>query len=457
MYHRGNDLTKAKTLELQRALTAAGPEILEGGFTLQTTAHPLTKKPGYTISMLTPKTSNANLIIVQQKDTGVVQFRFPDRTMRPSSSVPGETSIHNFAFISPLQLGMPLGDATKWVIRAILKVPEEIASDAVCVAARVVEKLNKTEGFIYLAKGYQQTATGYELEQAKDKRVLLFVHGIFSSIHGAFGDLGDPAATDTTMKKLIDAYSGHVFGYDHWTISKTPLQNALDLLDAIPDQANWDIDVICHSRGGLVVRSLLSVIAEGVEPTNDGLRLVAQRRAGKIKSIDKTFFVAAANQGSPLANPDEIQNFLNIAAFLASKTDCFALDVVVGLTRVLVSAAFNLPGVQELSTTSTLVKDLNQIGTLMADGNIYGARADFDCAQSILLEGGVLLDRLLMRVDSDLVVPYAGVASPHPDIPADHHLLSFGSPEAKQGKVWHTEFFSQPETHKLLIDQLAGT
>ncbi len=99
MYHRGNDLTKAKTLELQRALTAAGPEILEGGFTLQTTAHPLTKKPGYTISMLTPKTSNANLIIVQQKDTGVVQFRFPDRTMRPSSSVPGETSIHNFAFI----------------------------------------------------------------------------------------------------------------------------------------------------------------------------------------------------------------------------------------------------------------------------------------------------------------------------------------------------------------------
>ena len=196
---------------------------------------------------------------------------------------------------------MPLGDATKWVIRAILKVPEEIASDAVCVAARVVEKLNKTEGLIYLAKGYQQTATGYELEQAKDKRVLLFVHGIFSSIHGAFGDLGDPAATDTTMKKLIDAYSGHVFGYDHWTISKTPLQNALDLLDAIPDQANWDIDVICHSRGGLVVRSLLSVIAEGVEPTNDGLRLVAQRRAGKIKSIDKTFFVAAANQGSPLA------------------------------------------------------------------------------------------------------------------------------------------------------------
>ncbi len=456
MYHRGTNLTDSKMQELRRALAAAEPETLGGGFALQTTKHLLTSEFGYTIPITTPEISAANLIIVKHKDTGVVQFRFPDQAAMLLPQAQVGTPNHNFSFISPLQLGTPLGGAAKWVVEAILKVPEAIiGSDAVWAAARTVEKLNKTEGFIHLAKGYQQTATNSELKKAQGRHVLLFVHGIFSSIHGAFGDLGD-LATDTTMKKLVDKYDGYVFGYDHWTISKTPLQNALDLLDAIPDQANWDIDVICHSRGGLVVRSLLSVIAKSAGPTNDDLRLVAHKRAGKINSIGKTFFIAAANQGSPLANPDEIQNFLNVAAFLASKTDCFALDIVIGLARVLVSAAFNLPSVQELSTTSTLVKDLNQISTLMADGNIYGARADFDYAKSVLLEVGVLLDKLLMRVDNDLVVPYAGAASPNSDILADH-LLSFGSPGKKQGKVWHTEFFSQPETHKFLIDRLVGT
>lgn len=36
------------------------------------------------------------------------------------------------------------------------------------------------------------------------------------------------------MQALVNAYHGNVFGYDHWTISKTPLENALDLLDKIP-------------------------------------------------------------------------------------------------------------------------------------------------------------------------------------------------------------------------------
>lgn len=104
--------------------------------------------------------------------------------------------------------------------------------------------------------------------------------------------------------------------------------------------------------------------------------------------MGKVFFVAAANQGSQLANPDDICNFLNMAALLASKSRCFSLDVVIGLARLLVSAAFDLPSIQELSTTSSLVSDLNEIGSLMSDQNVYGARADFDCARSVLLEAG---------------------------------------------------------------------
>jgi len=363
-----------------------------------------------------------------------------------------EAGINNFGFIRPLQLGSTLLGDVKWAVKAALKIPHEIETGAVLVAARAIEKMSKNEGLISLSRSYNQPATNNELVTAQGQRVLLFVHGIFSSIQGAFSELGNPAS-NSTMSKLVKTYGNRVFGYDHWTISKTPIENALDLLDAIPGGANWDIDIVCHSRGGLVVRSLLSVIEAGAVLDNEDLRLVAQKRAGKIRNIGKVFFVAAANQGSPLADPDEIRDFLNLAAFLASKTECFALDIVIGLARAVVSAAFDLPSVEDLSSKSTLVKDLNLNGTLMANANIFGARADFDHAHSVLLQGGVLLDKLLMNVDNDLVVPYIGVAAPNPNIP-QNHLLQFGNPMQKQGLVWHTEFFEQQDTHNFLRGQL---
>ncbi len=83
--------------------------------------------------------------------------------------------------------------------------------------------MSKNEGFISLSRGYDQPATNNELVAAQGQRVLLFVHGIFSSIQGAFSELGDPASI-STMSKLVKTYGNRVFGYDHWTISKTPLE-----------------------------------------------------------------------------------------------------------------------------------------------------------------------------------------------------------------------------------------
>ena len=451
MYHPGPGLTSDKTNELQRALSAAGPEVLQGNITLEKFVHPLTRELGYTAPLFPPAT-DANLIIYKHKETGIVQFVFPVHASQLLFQGGAGLANHSFAFIRPLQFGLPIANISKWVGTA-LKIPLMVAEDAIDTIALVVEKeIKPNEGFIKIPAGYKEPATKEDLKKAKGK-VLLFVHGIFSSINAAFSELGDPKTYNTTMNTLVKAYSGQVFGYDHWTISKTPLTNALDLLDAIPDNANWDIDVVCHSRGGLVVRSLAYVLKSGKNPVNSDLMKVVSKRGGKIRSIGKTIFVAAANQGSPLADPDEIRDFLNMAAFLASTTECFALDVVIGLARTLVAAGFDLPSVQELATTSTLVSDLNQAKSIISNKNVYGARADFDYNQSVLLNAGAVLDKLLMRVDNDLVVPYAGVASPNPNILANR-LLNFGSPRAKQGKVWHTEFFSQPNTHTFLTSHL---
>jgi hypothetical protein len=403
----------AKANELQRALSTAGPEVVQDNIPLQKAIHPLTQELGYTAPLL-PSATDANLIIYKHKETGIVQFVFPVHASQPLFQGGAGMANHTFAFIRPLQFGLPIDGISKWVGTA-LKISIMGAEDAIEAIASVVEKkIKPNEGFIKISEGYKEPATPDDLKKAKGK-VLLFVHGIFSSINAAFSELGDSGANNTTMNTLVNAYSGQVFGYDHWTISKAPLTNALNLLDAIPKGANWDIDVVCHSRGGLVVRSLACVLNQEQNPVNSDLTKMDSKRKEKFRKIGKTVFVAAANQGSPLADPDEIRDFLNVAAFLASTTDCFALDVVIGLARTLVAAAFDLPSVQELSTTSTLVSDLNQAASLLKDENIYGVRADFDYNQSVLLDAGTLLDKLLMRVDNDLVVPFAGVASPRPD------------------------------------------
>lgn len=444
------ELDSLKSNELYAALNVARDqgEIVAENIELTGIVHPVTNEFGLTVGAQ-QLVDGANLLIVQHADSGVVQFVFPVQGAQPVAW--GSGPPHNFSFIHPRQLASTISDAANWLVRAALKVPESLEAEAIAVAARAIEKANKDEGFLALAKGYKTPADKGQLAAAANQRVLLFIHGIFSSIEGAFQDLGAPLSS-TTMRRLVQAYQGNVFGYDHWTISKTPLENALDLLNGIPNGANWHVDVICHSRGGLITRSIFADPAPNDEVSAQLMSVVGARK-GKIQTAGKVFFMAAANQGSQLADPDSIRNFLNIAALLASRSPCFSLTVVIGLARLLVSGMFNLPSIQQLSTGSSLVKDLNRAHSIMSNSGIFGARADFDSAKSVLLEAGVLLDKLLMQVDNDLVVPYAGVASPAPGIP-ETRLLDFGTPSAKQGDVWHTEIFGQTRTHDFLNQHL---
>ncbi|MEW1781425.1 hypothetical protein AB0305_04395 [Arthrobacter sp. NPDC080086] len=443
-------LDPIKSKELRDALSVAqdNGEVVAQNIQLSAIQHPVTSEFGLTVGAPTQDIDGANLLVLQHTDTGVVQFVFPVQGGQPVVQDDGLT--HNFGFMLPRQLAAAVSDAEKWVGTA-LKIPQNLVTAAIDEAAHAIEAASRKEGFVALANGYASPPVNGQLAAANGKRVLLFIHGIFSSIEGAFKDLGDPLAS-STMRSLVKAYDGNVFGYDHWTISKTPLQNALDLLGDIPDDANWDVDVVCHSRGGLITRSMFADPAP-----NDGvsadLQSIVAARNGKIRSVNKVIFVAAANQGSQLADPDSLRNFLNMAALLASRSPCFSLTLVIGLARLLVSSLFNLQSIQQLATNSPLVSDLNKVHSIMSEAGIFGARADFDSAKSNLLKAGVLLDRLLMQVDNDLVVPYSGVASPMPDIP-ESRLLDFGTPGAKQGDVWHTEFFRQQLTHTFLNQHL---
>ena len=78
--------------------------------------------------------------------------------------------------------------------------------------------------------------------------MLVFVHGTGSSTLGSFGDL---RTADRDLWGVLEAhFAGGIFGFEHRTLSQSPIENAIDLVRALPRGAH--ISLASHSRGGLV-------------------------------------------------------------------------------------------------------------------------------------------------------------------------------------------------------------
>ena len=57
------------------------------------------------------------------------------------------------------------------------------------------------------------------------KSILLFIDGTFSSTTNGFGSL-----QKDIWKNLQGEYGDQIYGYDHKTLSMSPIENALDLV-----------------------------------------------------------------------------------------------------------------------------------------------------------------------------------------------------------------------------------
>lgn len=82
-------------------------------------------------------------------------------------------------------------------------------------------------------------------------RVLLFIHGTFSHVGHLLEELREAEGGRELLADLRRRYT-HVLAFDHPTLSVSPVLNALDLARQLHPEPV--VDVICHSRGGLVAR-----------------------------------------------------------------------------------------------------------------------------------------------------------------------------------------------------------
>ena len=119
----------------------------------------------------------------------------------------------------------------------------------------IEKRLDQPAG-LYRWIGASGTANDLELAnlramqtaETKSKPLLVFIHGTGSSTLGSFGDL---RASDRELWAVLERrYTGGIYAFEHRTLSESPIDNALALVDALPDGAQ--VSLVSHSRGGLV-------------------------------------------------------------------------------------------------------------------------------------------------------------------------------------------------------------
>lgn len=86
------------------------------------------------------------------------------------------------------------------------------------------------------------------LADPASKPMLVFVHGTGSSTLGSFGELRK--GEGNVWAALEQKFGERIYAFEHRTLSESPIQNAIQLVERLPAGAH--VSLVSHSRGGLV-------------------------------------------------------------------------------------------------------------------------------------------------------------------------------------------------------------
>jgi hypothetical protein len=298
--------------------------------------------------------------------------------------------------------------------------------------------------------------------QLAEGPTLLFIHGIFSSCEAGFAGIGHD---NSTWPQLRQRYGNRIIGFDHPTGSVGPDDNAKWFLDQIPT-VKLDLDIVCHSRGGLVARSIA----------------VQAAQRGMTVNIRRIVFAATPNGGSQItvtANwvslVSRITSVLTLPAkVLPAPADAIS-GVLAGLLEVLkivgVGVALDLPGLEAMTPGSPFLQGLGQAAKVTPE--YFAAAADFEPGPVLanlfngLDDAGRVVDSAIFKdVRNDIAVPTEGVWNPacltDPDSPATP-IPGFPIDDPARRLVigpgsvyWHCDYFDDPAMRAALLQWLPG-
>ncbi len=316
-------------------------------------------------------------------------------------------------------------------------------------------------------------AGGFELSDPIDAapfsgRTLLFVHGTFSNARNMLGEFtaaGAPGERFLTRAMTGAGKYDRVLFFEHATLSVSPVINALELGRALAGSSG-QIDVIAHSRGGLVVRWWL-------EAFGSSLRLA---RDARVRAV----LAGCPLHGTSLAAPDRIQHAMsllsNIGTFAEKTLGLVAVSnpflwVAGKLVEVIVSVAGALAKTPLVDALSALVPGLCgqsavannheinrlRLGPAAVDPAYYAIMSNFETDDpGWRFWKNFRKDRAL-DLATDIVFPREN------DLVVDTwSMADFGVPKLTLAgdpcdfqtskTVWHCNYFRQPQSIDYITD-----
>lgn len=412
-------------------------------------------------------------VLLLVDEAGVPSWHYPEPRSRAGSpgaqgGSPGDVSRGGGAtirFVVPSAVGVPhvtegedppVGDRSlitligKKILSVLVYaiVDELVGAAAQLIASRWEGSHRPTQlrDFGPAAYGSAAASDGFDASRLTAGRSLLFLHGAFSTGHGSFGAL--PPAT---METLAARYEGRMFALDHPTLSVDPVGNARDLLGLLrllgPDSA-VDVDLVCHSRGGLVARALAGA---------------ADRSEGRL-TIGRTIFVASPNAGTPLADGKHLGTFVDRVTALLNLVPpgpwsavLDVLDAVLEVVKIIGQGAMGgLPGLAAMRPGGEFLAGIASAAP--DERRLYAMDADFEPTGSLAALWRLpdsALDKIFGDRANDGVVPSEGVGfvagargfRVHEE--RSLHLTS-------ETGTWHCSFFTQPRVSESLTAWLPG-
>ncbi|MEM6993331.1 MAG: hypothetical protein AAF721_22655 [Myxococcota bacterium] len=284
------------------------------------------------------------------------------------------------------------------------------------------------------------------------KRVLLIVHGTFSESAKL---LSDALGRDEAFLDDARARYDRIVAFNYGTLSRSAMANAMVLARRFGG-SDAEIDVICHSQGGLVTRWWL----EAFEP-----QLLARTRVA---------FVGGTLMGTGLAAPPKLKAALDymtnvgLALKAGMKVATAALPFlapVVGVlgvvrsvvktitkTPVLDAGVAVVPGLAQMSRVGTNA-GLDGLSRLRSEAppgyHAIGASfepQDWKFWKNFVQRTARPVANLIFDADNDLVVETASTyqLGPGREIPESRRRI------INDGETFHTNYFDRPIVHEQL-------
>lgn len=341
-------------------------------------------------------------------DGGAVSWVLPDRPADGPRSRAAAVTRFRVPVALPLDGGVPgerglVGKAARRLLRVLTfdlldKVAGEVG-DFFVTRWEAEKRQHRVRSFA--AADYRNPAVtpldAASLRLLSEGPALLMIHGTNSLTHSGFG-----ALPPDEVAALNTRYGNRVFAFDHPTLSVDPLANCKALAGILADDLSLEVDVLAHSRGGLVAR----VLAELAD---------AAGTAGKLK-VRQIVLVATPNLGTPMADVEHYGQLLDgLTNLLDLVPDNPVTDSLAGIVAVVrqlaVGAVKGLDGLMSMSPRLSDNSFLSMLNSPRAHGTRYRAvAADYEpprgSPKARWLRDAAI-DALFGWEPNDLIVPTA--------------------------------------------------